>query len=284
MSFHSVNQGMLKYYAIILPFILSMTFTACSMPEWLTNWQKKQMKKRYGTDYEQSSEHLEDWEKLVLEYEKDIDKKINAAVNAAKLHRKIGEAYAKVGIYEKCIDEINQAIHLGYTEPEVFFMLGLCQGSLAKMHNWEKHKTLEAEKTFLKVLNLNPEFHNAKFQLGLIYFYAFGKQNKYSIEYGDRQIERSRFRKKGIELIFEYQMNEPDDPQSYFALGGIYNFLNMPNEASNQYSSLIHQLQKNYGVDVEKMPEYRQAIENLNRINNTLRKKKEKPHIITPDS
>ena len=83
--------------------------------------------------------------------------------------------------------------------------------------------------------------------------------------------------------MVEYQLNDSDDPQSYFALGGIYNFLNMPNEASNQYNSVIHVLQKNYGNEVENMPEYRQAIENLNEINRKLRKKTEKPLIITPD-
>jgi len=283
MSLFSVNSYMRKYNVIILFVTISMSFSACSLPDWLTNWQKKQIKKRYGADSEQDTDQIENWEKQVLKYEKKIDEKIHAADSAAKLHRKLGEAYAKVGIFEKCISELEEAISLGYTDPAVFFTLGLCQGSLAKMHNWETQKSLEAEKTFLKVLNLKPDFHKAKFQLGILYFYAFGKQNRYSIEYGDHHIERSRFRKKGIDLMVEYQLYEPDDPQSYFALGGIYNFLNMPNEASNQYNSVIHVLQNNYGSEVESMPEYRQAIENLNEINRKLRKKKEKPLIITPD-
>ncbi|MES0488776.1 MAG: hypothetical protein ABUK01_02220 [Leptospirales bacterium] len=272
-----------KYFVLILMLIFTMSFTACATPEWLANWQKKQVNKRYGPDSEQSSDQVEDWEEQVLVYEKEINKKIKAADNAARLHRKIGETYAKVGMYEKCITELEQAIVLGYTDPEVFFTLGLCQGNLAKMHNWEKQKSIQAEQTFLKVLNLNSNFHKAKFQLGIIYFYAFGMQSRFSIEYGDNHIERSRFRKKAIDLIVEYQRKVPDDAQSYFALGGIYNFLNMPNQASNQYSSLIHQLQKNYGSDVEKKPEYKQAISNLNKISENLRKKKEKSVIITPE-
>lgn len=242
-------------------------FAGCEkLPENVKQWQQKQLKKRYGSAYQPDSDKIEDWEKDVLKYEKIIDEKIKAGEQASKLYRKLGESYGEVGMHEKCVENLTKAINLGFTTPEVFYTLGNCQGSLARKHNWNRQLTIKAEKSFLKALNLDKKYYPAIFQLGLIYYYGFGSSNKYSILYGNRNIETEHFRAKGLSLIQKYSKYEPDDVQVKFALGGIYHRQGKKAMATEQYQQAVRSLIKNFPDTYQKMPEYEQAMQNIAQI------------------
>jgi len=264
---------------IIVFLFIFIAYPSCDkMPESVKEWQKEQLKKRYGSAYQPDSKKIEDWEKDVLKFEKIIDEKVKAGEQAAKFYRKIGQSYGEVGMHEKCVENLKKAINAGYTAAEVFYALGLCQGSLARKHNWEYSLTREAEKSFLKALNLKEKYTPAMFQLGLVYYYGFGNSNKYSILYGQKNIEIKHFRQKGLSLIEKYARLENDDVQAKFALGGIYHRRGLKLKATGQYQQAVRILIKNFPENYQEMPEYEQAMHNLaniNRGNQPLNKKKD---------
>ena len=156
---------------LILMLFLFTTLQCNEVGSWLKNWQKKQIERRYGT-HSSSKDQLKDWEKSAQKYEKEMNREIKAGANAGKLYRKLGESYGKLKQFHLCEIHLKKAIDLGYTQPEVFFSLALCQGNLAREQGWDYEKTIQAEKTFLIVLQLNPNLDKAKYSLSLIYFYG----------------------------------------------------------------------------------------------------------------
>ena len=142
---------------------------------WAKEWQQEQIKERYGSGHV-DKDQIEEWEKQIKKYEEVIDEKIKASNHLGNIHRKLGESYAELGSYKQCIEHLEKSLEYGYLQDNVFFTLGLCEGNLAQKNNWNYQYAKKAEETFLKVLNLNPQYHKAKFQLGLIYFFGFGKK------------------------------------------------------------------------------------------------------------
>jgi tetratricopeptide (TPR) repeat protein len=236
------------------------------LPEPIKKWQQKQMQKRYGSAFEGTPENIADWEKDLEKYEKKIDIDIKETDQQSKLYRKVGESYGKMEMFDKCILYLNKAIETGYNDPDVFYSLGICQGLRASKHNWDPDYTRKAEETFLKVLNLKDNYESAKFQLGLIYFYGYGLVNKYRIKSATINISLQEFRQKGIELMTEYQFKDPDNIQSYFALGGMYNILGQVEKSAEQYTKAAQITMGKYPDTYTASPEYQKAMENLSLI------------------
>ncbi|RME89680.1 MAG: hypothetical protein D6767_08075, partial [Candidatus Hydrogenedentota bacterium] len=194
---------------IILP--LLVFFSYCKeLPEPIRSWQKEQIKKRYGTP-EPTKDDIASWQEKVREYEDIINQKVEAGAKAGLYYRKLGEAFSYMESYELCEENLQKAIHYGYTEPEVFFSLGLCQANLARAHNWKQSISLRAEESFLKTLNLNPNFTKAIFELGLLYYYGFSRTNSYSVLSEKVIVSQKEYKKKAIQLLQEYQAKEPED-------------------------------------------------------------------------
>lgn len=248
-------------YVLFFLFILSMSFRCEKAVQMAKDWQKEQIKKRYGT-IEPTKEDIQGWQEKIKEYEKIINQKVEAGSKAGLYYRKIGEAFSMMESYELCEENLRQAIHFGYAEPEVFFSLGLCQANLARTQNWSEKIVRRAEASFLKALNLDPEFTKAIFQLGLLYFYGFSKPNRYSVLNEIVVIERKTYRKKAIRLLREYQNKVPEDKKSYFALGGIYASLGETSKAIEQYNLVIALLKKLYPRQYSELSSYKNAVRN----------------------
>ncbi len=237
-------------------------FFGCSLPSWLKKWQKEYLEKRYGTKIP-SKEEIAEWEKEVLEYEEEIERKIRAGMKAGLLYRKIGEAYMEFKMFPLCIKNLKKAIEFGYTEADVFFSLGLCQANWARIHNWKYELVKEAEETFLKILNLYPRYSKAKFQLSLLYFYGFGSNNPYRVLNTYLTIPQIEFRKKAISLMKEYQREMPQDHRSYFALAGYYRILGENELAKRELKKLIALLEEKYPESYQDLEIYQKAQRNL---------------------
>lgn len=246
-------------------FLCIMFFLGCQeTKDWLMSWQQKQVEKRYGKVNKR--EKLPDWQKEVIQYESVIDEKIQAGINAAKVYRKLGEAYAEFEMFRLCEINIKKAIGLGLHQPEVLFQLGLCQGNQASSLNWPKDKTRESAETFIKVLNKNPKFDKAKYELALIYFYGFTRQNRYSILSDVVTISQRKLRKKAILIMKEYQLLKPEDKRSYFALAGFYIITNFRADAMKQMQSVMVLLQKLHPKSYNQNPSFIQAKANYNQV------------------
>lgn len=257
-------MGQISKYILAAALVFS---TSCKeLPTELKEWQKRQIQKRYGSQYDPDPEKIPEWEKEVAEYEGVIEEKIEAADKAGRLYRKIGESYASVEMFDLCIENLNKAIELGYTIPEVYYSLGLCQGSRARIHNWSPGYTREAEETFLKVLNMAPGFEKAKFQLAIIYYYGFSRVQPYRVRSTEYEVSQREFREHAIRLMENYQKAAPDDEESYFALGGFYSAMGENELAAEQFRRVMKLFIELYPKTYQNMPEYRQAAKNLSEV------------------
>jgi len=251
---------------LIIASITILSVNCKEVPEPLKKWQEKELKKRYGSAYKSDPEKLEDWEEEVKKYEEIIDENIRSTEQSGNLYRKMGETYGAMEMYDKCEEMMNKSIALGPVTAEHFYTLGLCQGSAAKIHNWDFERTKKAEESFLKCLGLDSSVHRAKYQLGILYYYGFGSNNHYRVLSGFITVEQKEFRAKGKKLIQEYQNLENDAIDSFFALGNIFASEGETNRAMEQYQKLLYIIQKQYPENYATIPEYQQALINIEQL------------------
>ncbi len=244
-----------------------LLITQCQdVRDWVVEWQQKQIEKRYGPSKSVKKEKIPQWQEDLREYEAELNKKIEAGQKSAKLYRMLGETFADLESYQLCADHLEAAVKLGYTTDDVFYKLGLCYGNLSRSHNWQGDFAKKAEQNLLKVLNLNPQYDRAKFQLGLVYFYGFSKNNRYRVAAEQLTISQTRFRQKAIKLILEYQNVAPGDHRSYFALAGMYKIIGRLENAQSQMQRLIQTLERENPKTYAALDIYQKARDNLRQL------------------
>jgi len=242
---------------------LALSLVSCDQAsQLLSKWQRDVVMKRYGLDLDKSKQ-IEQWEKDILKYEKVINEKVEAGAKEAKLYRKIGEAYAGMQMYQPCIDNLQKAIDLGYVSQEIFFIQALCFGNLARQHNWEETYRNNAEAAFLKALSINPDYHRAKLELGMLYFYGFGSLSKFSVNSEKIESSQKEYRDKSIKLVLEYQANLPSKTDGPLILAGMYNAMGKKTDAIRQLQTAVSLFKSNFPKDYEKNEDYKQTLVNL---------------------
>ncbi len=235
---------------------------------WAKEWQKDQIKKRYGVD-DTEPEKIPEWQEEIKEYEEVIEKKILAAHKIGNLYQKIGETYAQMNSYGLCVKNLEKAIEYDKISTDIFYTLGLCYGNMASKNNWEYNLSKKAEKNFLKSLHLDNSYYKAKFQLGIIYLYGFGKNNPYRVLNNYIIPKQFDYRNKARKLLLEYQNEQKNDPRSYFALANLYKLKKENGKASDQMRNLISMLKKEHPKNYQNLKEYKSAVNNLNLLQNT---------------
>lgn len=258
---------MKKSLFLVILYSISLTFFGCDTEagKWLEDYRKKQMIKRYG-EKAVSKEQIEDWQKEIKEYEEIVQKKIDAGQKTSRLYRLIGESFAKMESYQLCAENLEKALDYGYTTPRVYYWLGVCYGNLAKTNAWDYDTAIKAEKNFLKALT--PQENSkieikAKFQLSLLYFYAFGSNHPYRVNSEYITVTQKDFRNKAIKIMKEYQFEDPGNFKSYFALAGMYKIIGNIPSAISQMEALMRFMEKNYPKRYKKFSEYQKASQNL---------------------
>lgn len=259
----------MRSYKTYLTFLLvfSLGFNCQQVKNFLHKIRKDAYQKRYGVDLDQL-EKKEEWEKQIAQYEKEIAKKIDAGVRAASVYRRLGEAYGKNKSYFLCAQNLKKAIDLGYDEASAYYTLGLCQGNLARSHSWPKDETSAAEKSFIRSLELEPTYYKSKYELGLIYFYGYGKNSTYSVLSDTVTVSQKKFQDKAIELITDFQFQQPTAINSYYTLANIYTTRGELSKARDQMKQLAELIKKSYPKDYRKNQDYINAELNLRKLSN----------------
>jgi predicted Zn-dependent protease len=245
-----------------LVLLLASLVMGCEIKSCYQEAKEKHLEKRYGTR-PASKEQLESWEKEIAGYEKIINEKIEAGIKTGKVYRKIGESYALMESYELCIRNLDRAVEYGEAVAEVFYWQGLCYANLSRVHNWQPDTARKAEQAFLKALALDKTMNKVKYELAVMYYAAFTRNNQYRVLNDVLTVSQQQFQDKAIELMQEYKSVEPDQAKAYFFLSGLYKERGELAEAKRELQQLMAFIEKNNKASFRRNADYLRAEEYL---------------------
>ncbi|AFM11048.1 tetratricopeptide repeat protein [Turneriella parva] len=238
--------------------IFASLFMGCEVKSCYQEAKEKHLEKRYGSRPASKSQ-LDDWEKEISGYEKIINEKIDAGIKTGKVYRKIGESYALMENYELCIKNLEKAAEYGEAVAEVFYWQGLCHANLSRTHNWNPDEARKAEQAFLKALNLEKTMNKVKYELAVMYYAGFARNNQYRVLSDVITVSQQQFQEKAIELMKEFKSVEPDQAKAYFFLAGLYKERGELAEAKRELTDLMAVIQKNNKSGYLRNPDYGRA-------------------------
>jgi tetratricopeptide (TPR) repeat protein len=242
--------------------LFASLFMGCEIKSCYEEAKAKHLEKRYGTR-PASKEQLESWEKEIAGYEKIINEKIEAGIKTGKVYRKIGESYALMESYELCIRNLDKAVEYGEAVAEVFYWQGLCYANLSRVHNWEPETARKAEQAFLKALALDKTMNKVKYELAVMYYAAFTRNNQYRVLNDVLTVSQQQYQEKAIELMQEYKSVEPDQAKAYFFLAGLYKERGELAEAKRELQQLMAFIEKHNKTGFRRNADYLRAEEYL---------------------
>jgi lipopolysaccharide biosynthesis regulator YciM len=242
--------------------LLAATTMGCEIKSCYEEAKEKHLNKRYG-NRAASKGQLEDWEKEISSYEKVINEKIDAGIKTGKVYRKLGESYALMESYELCVKNLDKAIEYGEAVAEVFYWQGLCYANLSRVNNWQPEYAKKAEQSFLKALNLDKTMNKVKYELAVMYYAGFARNNQYRVLADTLTVSQQQFQEKAIELMKEFKSVEPDQAKAYFFLAGLYKERGEMVEAKRELTDLMKQIEKNNAAGAKRNLDYNRAEEYL---------------------
>lgn len=245
-----------------LVLLLASLVMGCEIKSCYQEAKEKHLEKRYGTR-PVSKDQLESWEKEIAAYEKVISEKIEAGIKTGKVYRKIGESYALMESYELCIRNLDKAVEYGEAVAEVFYWQGLCYANLSRVHNWQPETARKAEQAFLKALALDSTMNKVKYELAVMYYAAFTRNNQYRVLNDVLTVSQQQFQDKAIELMQDYKSVEPDQAKAYFFLSGLYKERGDLADAKRELQQLMAFIEKNNKASFRRNADYLRAEEYL---------------------
>jgi tetratricopeptide (TPR) repeat protein len=165
--------------------------------------------------------------------------------------------------YELCIRNLDKAVEYGEAVAEVFYWQGLCYANLSRVHNWQVETARKAEQAFLKALALDPTMNKVKYELAILYYAAFTRNNQYRVLNDVLTVSQQQFQEKAIELMQEYKSVEPDQAKAYFFLAGLYKERGELAEAKRELQQLMAFMEKHNPTGYRRNPDYLRAEEYL---------------------
>jgi len=241
-----------------LAIIIALATMGCEIKACYQEAKDKHLEKRYGQK-PASKEQLTEWEKEIAGYDKILNEKIDAGIKTGKVYRKLGESYALMESYELCIKNLDKAAEFGETVAEVFYWQGLCYANLARVHNWDAAQAKKAEQAFLKALNLDKTMNKVKYELAVMYYAGFSRNNQYRVLNDNITVSQQQFQDKAIELMQEFKSIEPDQAKAYFFLSGLYKERGEMADAKRELRDLMAQVQKNNKLGYARNADYLRA-------------------------
>lgn len=245
-----------------LAILLASFAMGCEVKNCYQEAKEKHLEKRYG-NRPASKDQLESWEKEIAGYEKVISEKVEAGIKTGKVYRKIGESYALMESYELCIRNLDKAVEFGEAVAEVFYWQGLCYANLSRVHNWQPETARKAEQAFLKALALDGTMNKVKYELAVMYYAAFTRNNQYRVLNDVLTVSQQQFQDKAIELMQEYKSVEPDQSKAYFFLSGLYKERGELADAKRELQQLMAFIEKNNKASFRRNADYLRAEEYL---------------------
>ena len=238
--------------------LLAMLTMGCEIQSCYQEAKEKHLEKRYG-NRAASKGQLESWEKEISGYEKIINDKVDAGIKTGKVYRKLGESYALMESYDLCIRNLEKAVEYGEAVADVFYWQGLCYANLSRTHNWQPEHARKAEQAFLKALNLDKTMNKVKYELAVMYYAAFARNNQYRVLSDVITVSQQQFQDKAIELMRDFKSVEPDQAKAYFFLAGLYKERGELAEAKRELTDLMAEIQKNNRSGFLRNPDYGRA-------------------------
>ncbi|MBS0618012.1 MAG: hypothetical protein JSR44_07475 [Spirochaetes bacterium] len=245
-----------------LAILIALTTFGCEIKTCYQEAKEKHLEKRYG-NRPPSKGQLADWEKEITGYEKIINEKIDAGIKTGKVYRKLGESYALMESYDLCIKNLDKAAEYGEAVAEVFYWQGLCYANMARVNNWQADVARKAEQAFLKALNLDKTMNKVKYELAVMYYAGFARNNQYRVLNDTLTISQQQFQEKAIELMKEYKSVEPDQAKAYFFLAGLHKERGENADAKREMQELMAFIEKNSKASYKRNIDYLRAEEYL---------------------
>ncbi|MBN1501380.1 MAG: hypothetical protein JW982_14565 [Spirochaetes bacterium] len=195
----------------------------------------------YATDDE-----IADLEKEAGKYEALVDKKIEASDNLVQVYESLGMRYLYRKDWNSAINALEKSISHGNEKDTVFQKLGTAYANRGAVLN-SQDDFLNAEAYYKKTLSINNSNIDAKYGLGLLYYYKLDRKNE------------------GYEIIRQLTVDIKDFYPARFAYGRMEYEENNKNAALGIFQSIYNDLSA-----VKENPEVadykKSAKENIDRI------------------
>jgi tetratricopeptide (TPR) repeat protein len=127
---------------------------------------------------ESSDKRIEELRKEVQKYRKIVEEKVEAADKLTTYYRMLALAYMERGMFGLALEALDEAIYLSPEQAPLFLYKGIAAARLAKgMVNPSERLALldEAEKSYLRCLELDPVFVDALYGLSVLYVFEMDR-------------------------------------------------------------------------------------------------------------
>ncbi|MDX9799961.1 MAG: tetratricopeptide repeat protein [Spirochaetia bacterium] len=180
----------MKKYILIL---LALSAAGCSKENKILYDNINGMDSPYLSAGELSAREKE-LKETISEYRDILEKKVDAARNLGTYHKTLGKLYLDNRMYLLAIEQFTEAIKIDNENPVLFYYAALAHARYAKslMSETEKFANfIEAEKFYLRTLELNINFHKALYALSVLYVFELDQPDK-AVSYLEQLLETQR--------------------------------------------------------------------------------------------
>lgn len=231
----------MKKIIILLLFVLSIS--SCGDDPISKIFKLKAVK---NVQVNATDEEIDELKEKAAEYEGLLAEKIETSDKLASVYESLGLQYIYRRNWTLAIDAFEKAIGYGNDKDTVFQKLGAAYANRGKLTS-EKKDLLKAENYYKKALELNTGNPDARYGLGLLYYYALGKKDS------------------GFKLIKKITIDIPSYYPARFALGRMFYEDGLNSQSLAVYQSLLNDL--NNQKENSLVKEYKKnASQNIDRL------------------
>ncbi len=158
------------------------------------------------------------------EYDKGVEEKIESAEKAGAVYQRLGEKYLERQMWDLSIESLEKAVGYGRNTPVVHYSIAVAYANKAQeLHS--RSFASKAEHHYKRALEIQPDYQQASYGLGILYFYIMGDK------------------KKGLEEMKRVVQKDRNYYRARFALARFYYELNNPKRSLSLYEDLYADLQ-----------------------------------------
>lgn len=160
----------------------------------------------------------------INEFKDILEEKVEAAINLGVYHKMLGKLYLDNKIYIPAMEEFKEALVYESENAILYYYMALAhaRNSLAVMDEvGEYEEILNAEKYYLRAIELNEDFSRALYGLSILYVFKLDQPDK-AVDY--------------LEKFLETQKSDYD---AMFLLANAYIRIGLSDRAADIYSTII---------------------------------------------
>ncbi len=171
-----------------------------------------------------TSERIEELESDVARYRDEVEQRFRDTRNLVSAHRMLGMRYLEAGMYGPALDQFREAIDLQSDNPTLYYYAGVAAGHYAggALEPETSEERLEiAERSYLRALELRPDYTRASYGLAILYAY---------------ELERFEEAREQIDAVLDAW---PKDDRALAVSAYVYAGLDRIDEAIREYDRVI---------------------------------------------